>query len=68
MRRPVSVKSVFLFSPRGFAFEPRRLCRILASALFVERLSLGASWASSVQQVLLPENRPRLPSLGQELG
>src|SRR6267143_3749394 len=27
---------------------------ILPSALFVERFSLGASWASSFQQVLLP--------------
>jgi hypothetical protein len=30
--------------------------------------SLGASWASSIQQVLLPVNRPWLPSLRQELG
>ena len=37
----------------------------LPSALFVERLSLGASW------VLLPDNRPMFPpfqgDLGQEL-
>jgi hypothetical protein len=42
---------------------------VLPSALsFVERFSLGASWASSLQQVLLPDNRPRLPSLRGELG
>src|ERR1700688_1725176 len=41
---------------------------ILPSALFMSDGSLGASWASSVQQVLLPVNRPRLPSLRQELG
>src|SRR5216684_6594411 len=35
---------------------------------FVERFSLGASWASSFQQVLLPDNRPRLPSLRRQLG
>jgi len=33
----------------------------LPSALFGERLSLGASWVYSIQQVLLPENRPRFP-------
>jgi hypothetical protein len=32
----------------------------------VERFSLGASWASPVQRVLLPDNRPRLPSLRQK--
>jgi len=41
---------------------------ILPSALFVERFSLGVSWASSFQQVLLPDYRPRLPSLRQKLG
>src|SRR5450631_2340354 len=41
---------------------------ILPSALFYERFSLGTSWAFSFQQVLLPENRPRLPSLRRELG
>jgi hypothetical protein len=41
---------------------------ILPSALFCERLSLGASWAYSFQQVLLPDYRPRLPSLRWELG
>ena len=28
--------------------------------------SLGASWASSIQRVLLPVNRPRLPSFRQK--
>jgi len=41
---------------------------ILPSALFGERFSLGASWASSFQQVLLPDNRPRFPPFRQELG
>ena len=41
---------------------------ILPSALFFERFSLGASWASSFQQVLRPDNRPRLPFLRRELG
>jgi hypothetical protein len=66
MRRPVSVKTVFLFPPyKGFfPFESSRLCRHPSiRTLFVERFSLGASWASSFQQVLLPDNRPRLPSL-----
>jgi hypothetical protein len=35
---------------------------------FVEQLSLGASWAYPFQQVLLPDNRPRLPSFDEELG
>ena len=60
----------------GFSFPscgPFRLSRaasvaILPSALFVERLSLGASWASSFQQVLLPDYRPGLPSLRWKLG
>ena len=30
--------------------------------------SLGASWAFSFQQVLLPENRPQLPYLRTEVG
>jgi hypothetical protein len=30
--------------------------------------SLGASWAFSFQQVLLPENRPWLPCLRREVG
>ena len=30
--------------------------------------SLGASWAFSFQQVLLPDNRPWLPSLRREVG
>src|ERR1700693_3982748 len=34
---------------------------------FFELLSLGASWVSSIQQVLLPDNRPRFP-LAKETG
>ena len=63
MRRPVSVKSVFVFLTRSFWFEPGRLCRHPSiRTLLLSDGSLGASWASSVQQVLLPDNRPRLPS------
>jgi hypothetical protein len=39
---------------------------IIPSALFSERFSLGGSWASSFQRVLLPDNRPWLSSLGRE--
>ena len=63
---------LFLFSP-SFLWVTLHSSRaasvaILPSALFVERFSLGASWAYSFQQVLLPEYRPRLPSLRWELG
>jgi len=34
----------------------------------VSGFSLGASWAFSFQQVLLPENRPRLPSVPRGVG
>jgi hypothetical protein len=69
MRRPVSVKSVFFVLPADFfRLSQAASVAILPSALFVERFSLGASWASSIQQVLLPDNRPRLPSLRQKLG
>src|ERR1700675_4998338 len=34
---------------------------------FFERLSLGASWVYSIQQVLLPDNRPLFP-LAKETG
>jgi len=59
MRRPVSVKAVFLL-PSGEFFPLSRAASvaILPSALFFERFSLGASWAFSFQQVLLSENRP----------
>jgi hypothetical protein len=33
----------------------------LPSALFVERLSLGASWVYLIQSVLLPDYRPLFP-------
>ena len=58
--------------PDDFSFFPiRRFCRfsraasvtILPSALFRERFSLGGSWASSIQQVLLPEKSPLLGRL-----
>jgi hypothetical protein len=70
MRRPVSVKSVFLFPPGGSFLRLSRAASvaILPSTLFFERFSLGASWAFSFQQMLLPDNRPRLPPLRRELG
>jgi hypothetical protein len=71
MRRPVSVKSVFCFSLLGdFFFPLSRVASvaILPSALCCERFSLGASWVSSIQQVLLPVNGPRLSSFRPELG
>src|SRR5882762_7051312 len=69
MRRPVSVKSVFLLPPCEFlVFEPSRLCRHPSIRTLFERFSLGASWASSFQQVLLPDNRSRLPSVRRKLG
>jgi hypothetical protein len=50
MRRPVSVKSVLLFLTSGFLRLSRAaFVAILPSALFVERLSLGASWVFSFQ-------------------
>src|SRR6202011_5435664 len=53
----------FLLPPVSFLSSSRAASvAILPSALFVERFSLGASWASSIQQVLLPDYRPRLPS------
>jgi hypothetical protein len=80
MRRPVSVKaffsfclSSFLFSSFSKLFPLSQVASVatLPSALFVERLSLGASWVYSIQQALPPDNRPLLPSLegksGQEL-
>jgi hypothetical protein len=63
------VKSVFLLSSGEFFPSSRAASvTILPSALFVERFSLGASWAFPFQQVLLPDNRPRLPSLRRQLG
>jgi hypothetical protein len=55
MRRSVSVKSFFVFPPRGFLCLSRAASvAILPSALFLGAIvSLGASWASSIQQVLL---------------
>ena len=49
--------------------EPIRLCRHPSiRTLLWSDYSLGASWAFSFQQVLLPENRPWLPYLRTEVG
>ena len=61
MRRPVGVKSILLFF-RGTRFFSRRVdtVAILPCALSRSDLwSLGASWAFSLQPVLLPDYRPR---------
>jgi hypothetical protein len=70
MRRPVDVKKLLALSFvfRFFPFSQAASVAILPSALFVERYSLGASWAFSFQQVLLPDNRPLLPPRGGKLG
>ncbi len=67
MRRPVRVKWVFLFLLWFLAFSRAASVAFLPSALFVSDWSLGASWAFSFQQVLLPDNRP-LPLSRRELG
>src|SRR5713101_6103136 len=68
MRRPVSVKSVFLFPPCGFlAFEPSRLCRHLSIRTLLLSDSRSVQVGFPFQQVLLPDNRRRLPSLGTEV-
>ncbi len=51
----------FFLSPELFPFSQAASVAILPSALFGERFSLGASWVSSIQQVLLPDNRPLSP-------
>jgi hypothetical protein len=70
MRRPLSVRSVFLSLLEVFlVFEPSRASvAIPASALFLSDFSLAASWAYSFQQALAPDYGPRLPSLRGELG
>src|SRR5262249_33564755 len=69
MRRPVSVKPFFHFfffffiSSLSKLFPSSQAASVatLPSALFVERLSLGASWVYSIQSVLLPDYRPLPP-------
>src|SRR6202521_2847801 len=57
----------FVVSVEWSSMELIRLCRHPSiRTLFLSDCSLGASWASSVQRVLLPDNRPRLPSLRQK--
>jgi len=57
----VSSLFFFFFPVSSLSSSQAATVAILPSALFFERFSLGASWASSFQQVLLPDNRPRLP-------
>jgi len=45
-----------------------RLCRHPSIRTDMSEFSLGASWAFSFQQVLLPENRPWLSSLRLKVG
>jgi len=52
----------FSFPIVGFPFEPSRLWRHPSiGTLFVERFSLGACWAFSFQQVLLPDKSTWAP-------
>src|SRR5271157_2701317 len=70
MRRPVVVKQNLypsLFIRKVFSAELSPVAT-LPSALFGERLSLGASWVFSFQSVLPPVRRPWLPSLRREVG
>ena len=64
------MSSWFFFVPPVNLFPVSRAASvaILPSALFCERCSLGASWAYSFQQVLLPDNRPLLLFLDEKLG
>jgi hypothetical protein len=54
--------------PKLFPSSQAASVATLPSALFVERLSLGASWVYLIQSVLLPGNRPLLPFLEREVG
>jgi len=45
-----------------FSFLP------FGQAAFYERSSLRASWVFSIHEVVLPDYRPPLPSLGGKLG
>jgi hypothetical protein len=52
MRRPIHVKSFFALSMSSslfFPFSQAASVATLPSALFVERLSLGASWVYLIQ-------------------
>jgi hypothetical protein len=64
----VSRQVFFVLSVSLFLFSRAASVAILPSALFCERWSLGASWAYSFQQVLLPDYRPLLPSVRPEPG
>jgi hypothetical protein len=59
MRRPVGVKWVLLvFRWTRFFPLPSRYCRHPSIRTLSERLSLGASWAFSLQPVWPPVRRP----------
>jgi hypothetical protein len=49
MSRPVGVKTVLSLSLRILRFHRAASVAILPSAVFAERFSLAASWASSIQ-------------------
>jgi hypothetical protein len=57
------VFSFFLISSFSKLFPLSQAASVatLPSALFVERLSLGASWVYLIQSVLLPDYRPLFP-------
>ena len=69
MRRPVGVKWVLLvFRWTRFFPVPSRYCRHPSIRTLSERLSLGASWAFSLQPVLPPVRRPLFHSEEWKLG
>ena len=62
-------QDVFVFtSVDSFPSSRAASVAILPSAVCSERFSLAARWAYSIQSVLRPDNRPRLQSIGRELG
>jgi len=55
--------SDFFFSVISSLSAKQLLSPSFHSHSFFERLSLGARWVFSLQQVLLPDNRPLFPTL-----
>jgi hypothetical protein len=69
VRRPVRVKrSFFIPFVNVFRFSQGASVAFLPSALSCERFVARCQLGYSFQQVLQPDNRPLLPSLGGKLG
>jgi hypothetical protein len=58
----------FFFFSGLFPLSKATSVATLPSALFFERLSLGARWVYLIPYVLLPDKRPLFPSLEGKLG